>query len=336
MKYGYWLCFFILVTSKSFAQQGGSIRTKDGDPLGSRKEMISYCLTSLQTDESNTTALQICNCRLSLLDYRYSTRQVTMYQKKYKDAALTNLIKEDPTFNAELEDCIGKKSYTFFLKVPAAAQRFKDSCKASFKRSLEEKYDSAVVDKYCGCAVNIVKEKKITEEEFDDMFDPNSLLYNELQYYCGSPVKNTETKEWKKGNEVLVKGLVTADTVKMIAIDGMQKLKLKFGHYTKVGMLDCGATDILIPETFLKELLQDSLVEEKNYLGKGKYELANGSVIECKRYLVNNLVVGKFNISDVIIAAVDKPITILVGRTLLNKFRKWNVDNEKNWLILEK
>jgi predicted aspartyl protease len=68
----------------------------------------------------------------------------------------------------------------------------------------------------------------------------------------------------------------------------------------------------------------------------GKYELANGSTIECKRYLLNKLNFGKFIVSNVIIAATEKPVTILIGRTLLNKFRKWNVDNEKNLLILEK
>lgn len=336
MKFGCWFIFFILFIGKSFAQQGGSVHTTDGDLLGSKKQIINRCLSSLQTNESNTAAMQICNCQVYLLDYRYTSSQVIRYQKKYKDSGISRLIKEDPTFDAELEDCIGKKNYTSFLKLPTSAQRFKDSCNASLKRSLIEKYDSAVVEKYCGCAINTIKEKKLTEKEFNDMFDPNSLLYNEVMYNCGGPVINTEAKEWKKGNETSVKGIVAVDTIKMIAIDGMQKLKLKLGNYTKVGMLDCGATDILIPETFLKDLLKDSLIEEKNYLGKGKYELANGSIIECKRYLVNNLVVGKFNISDIVIAAVDKSITILVGRSLLNKFRRWNVDNEKNWLILEK
>jgi hypothetical protein len=336
MKFVYWVYLFIIIAGKCFGQQGGSIRTKDGEPLGSRREMISHCLTSLQTDETNTAALQLCNCQVSLLDSRYATSQVIRFQKRYKDSAISKLIKQDTAFDRELEECLGKKSFTSFLRIPAAAQRFKDSCKASLKRSLSEKYDSAVVEKYCGCAVNTVKEKRLTESGFNELFDPNSLLYNEVSFYCGGPVNNTEAKEWKPGNALSVKGTASTDTIKMIALDGMQKLKLKLGTYIKVAMLDCCATDILIPETFLKDLLKDSLVAEKDYLGKGKYELANGNIIECKRYLVNNLVVGKFIVSDVVIAAVDKPITILVGRSLLNKFRRWNVDNEKNWLILEK
>ncbi len=245
------------------------------------------------------------------------------------------LIKDDKSFADELDNCIGKKSYTSFLKLPAAAQEFKDSCKASFKRILEEKYNEEHVDKFCSCSINVLKEKRLSKEEFEDLFDVNSLLYNEVNYYCGNPVATTNSNKWQANSKDDVAGPVNTDTIRMIPMGGMQKLKIKIGDITKVAMLDCGATDILISTDLMDKFLADSTLKLK-FIDVGKYEMANGTTIECKRYLLNKLSLGKFTISNIVLAATEKSVTILVGRTLLNKFRKWNVDNENNWLILEK
>jgi hypothetical protein len=340
LKYSFSLSLiFVIITLSAYSQIGGGIKTKEGLFLASRNVLMTNCLQALKTDETNSAAKQICRCRIELLDGRYTSKQIIKYQKLYKDSAIGELIKEDKDFTGALESCIGKKSYTSFLKLPESAQRFKDSCKASFKRSLYERYIDADVDKFCSCSINILKEKKLTEEEFEDLFDVNSLLYNEVNYYCGAPVAGASniSNKWQVNSKDDIAGTVVIDTIKMIAVGGMQKLKIKIGNFTKIGMLDCGATDILLPGSLINKLLADSaFANELKFMDIGKYELANGSTIECKRYLLNKLNFGKFIVSNVIIAATEKPVTILIGRTLLNKFRKWNVDNEKNLLILEK
>ena len=331
------LLTFFIGTFSGYAQIGGSIRTRDGDVLASRSYLMSKCLEALKTNETNSTAIQICTCRMELIDGRFTSPQVRKYQKKYKDSAISILIKEDKEFAQELDNCIGKNSYTSFLKLPASAQRFKDSCKASFKRSLDEKYNEAHIDKFCDCSVNVLKEKRLTEEEFEDLFDVNSLLYNEVNYYCGNPVVTTNSNKWQTNSKDDVAGASNIDTIKMIAIGGMQKLKIRIGNITKVAMLDCGATDILLPVELMNKFLSDSaLSNELKFIDIGKYEMANGTTIECKRYLLNKLYLGKFTVSNIVLAATEKPVTILLGRTLLNKFRRWNVDNENNLLILEK
>lgn len=328
---------FIGMIFSTHAQSGGGIKTREGDFLASRRVLMTNCLESFGTNENNDVARQLCACRIELLDERYSSRQIIKYQRLYKDSALNMLIKDDKTFSKELDDCIGKKSYTAFLKLPASAQRFKDSCKASFKRSLEERYDEAQVDKFCSCSIDILKEKRLTEEEFEDLFDVNSLLYNEVNYYCGNPVSTASSNKWMSNNKEDVSGAVATDTVKMIAVGGMQKLKIRIGGFTKVAMLDCGATDILLPASLMDKFLADpALANEIRFMDTARYEIANGATMNCKRYLLNKLTLGKFTISNIVLAVTEKPVTILVGRTLLNKFRKWNVDNENNLLILEK
>jgi hypothetical protein len=319
------------------AQLGGGIKTKEGFFLASRNLMMAHCLEAYKTDQSNATAKQICQCRIDLLDERYSSKQILKYQKTYKDSALTMLIKDDKDFDKDLDNCIGKRSYTSFLKLPASAQRFRDSCKASFKRSLEEKYNEEKVDQFCSCAINVLKEKPLTEKEFEDLYDVNSLLYNEVNYYCSNPVEVSNTSKWQPSSKNDVSGPKTIDTIKMIAIDGMQKLKIRIGDFIRVAMLDCGATDILLPSELMNDFLNDPVLsKELKFIDIGKYELANGTTIECKRYLFNGLQLGSFTLSNVVLASTEKHVTILVGRTILNKFKKWNVDNEKNILVLEK
>ncbi len=326
----------LVIALNSFSQFGGGVRTRDGYFLASRNKLIATCLGNLNTDENNPTALKICHCQVDLLDGRYSSKEITRYQKKYGDSGVNALIKEDTLLKKEVDACYQKQSYTSFLKVPVTAQRFKDSCKVSFKRVLEEKYDEAAVDKYCGCAVNILKDKNLTEKEFEDLFDVNSLLYNEVNYYCGTPAVSNSISKWSAANSNDIAG-AAADTIRMIAMNGMQKLKIRIGSFVKVAMLDCGATDLLVPGTLMKQLLADSAISEDiKFIDIGKYELANGSLIECKRYQINKLYIGKFQLNNIILASTEKNITILVGRTVLNKFRKWNIDNERNLLILEK
>ena len=334
--------FFVLLiwglcTFSVSAQIGGSIRTSDGDALESRSYLMQKCLEGLKADKLNSTAVEICTCRMELIDGRFTSPQVIKYQRRYKDSAIGMLIKDDKSFAKELENCIGKNSYTSFLKIPASAQRFKDSCKASFKRSLEEKYNEAHIDKFCDCSVNVLKEKNLTEKEFENLFDVNSLLFNEVNYYCGNPVIIANSNKWQANNKDDVAGTVNTDTIKMIAMGGMQKFKIRIGNFTRIAMLDCGATDILLPAELMNRFLADSaLSNELKFMDIGKYEMANGTTIECKRYLLGKLYLGKFTISNIVLASTEKPVTILIGRTLLNKFRKWNVDNENNLLILEK
>ena len=64
--------------------------------------------------------------------------------------------------------------------------------------------------------------------------------------------------------------------------------------------------------------------------------MANGAIDTCRKYIMDNMQIGKFSINNVGVAVTDKGKRIIIGRALLNKFSNWLLDNKNNVLILNK
>jgi predicted aspartyl protease len=116
----------------------------------------------------------------------------------------------------------------------------------------------------------------------------------------------------------------------------MTYVKIKIGSMIQVWLLDTGASDLLIGTELESALKKENIINESNYLGTGEYELANGMIDTCRRYKVNNVQIGDFIIDNVLLAVTEKGKRIIVGKALLNKFRKWSLNNEENKLVLSK
>lgn len=87
---------------------------------------------------------------------------------------------------------------------------------------------------------------------------------------------------------------------------------------------------------FTRKLLQLNLVAKNDFLGQQTYTLANGKEILCDVYRINRVQVGQFTVNNLVIGASKETDCFLLGKTFLNKFRRWSIDNQRNQLILEK
>ena len=116
----------------------------------------------------------------------------------------------------------------------------------------------------------------------------------------------------------------------------MSYVQIILGSLIQFWLFDTGASDLLINNDMEKTLQQEGVLTQQNYLGTGEYEMANGLVDTCRKYLVQNTKIGKFTVNNVVMAVTDKGKRIIVGKSLLNKFNNWELNNEKNILILSK
>ncbi|HYK43765.1 MAG TPA: aspartyl protease family protein [Parafilimonas sp.] len=329
------LLLFSLTNVKATAQNT-FIYTSDDRPVMRRKELITTCLESFHADRNDTAALAICECQLDNLNRRFSYKQY----KKYNHGGLIDiqaLLDEDTVVKKAVQNCFTNSNRTMLIQAQGFENDFMDSCFQNIRRNTNKNLDDGNVRNFCSCQLNLIKTKKLSDAKLRELDNPNSLLFYEVMYACGDPFreKGEVTSDWTKDAKNDITG-PEVDTVSIITINGLSYVEIKMGSLVQYWLFDTGASDLLINNDMEKTLLQEGVLTQQNYLGTGEYEMANGIVDTCRKYMVKNTSIGKYIVDNVVVAVTDKGKRIIVGRSLLNKFNNWKLDNEKNLLILNK
>lgn len=322
----------LLFTLASFAQK--NIRTKEGNPILDREQLIFQCLQSLKKDRWDKTAMAICECQVSKLDQHFTRKQVKQYTL-HGVTDLTGLIADDSLLQKEIQDCYVRSGQTVLLQAEGFENEFLAHCRKSVQSNSDKTLDPARVNNFCRCQLELIKTKRLSDKEMTTLSDPNSLLFFEMIYRCGDPFGSKEDIErnWTAAAATTVNGS-EADTINVLNLNGMTYVKLKIGSLAKVWLFDTGASDLMINTDMEALLKKENILGEANYLGTGEYELANGAVDTCRRYRINGVQIGRFTVDNVIVSVSEKGKRIIVGKALLNKFRNWSLNNQQNKLVL--
>lgn len=96
-------------------------------------------------------------------------------------------------------------------------------------------------------------------------------------------------------------------------------------------ILDSGAGECSISEDEYKKLVTQVNVQS---LEDGLYQLANGSVIKEKRFLLPKLMINGAEIDNIIFSVTPTGSSNLLGQSFLRKFKQWSIDNNSGKLIL--
>ncbi|NIG53388.1 retropepsin-like aspartic protease [Chitinophaga sp. Cy-1792] len=333
------LLFISIDVSAQFAKPGEEyIRSKEGRNVWEKNTIIWHCIKALKADANNQEAVKVCTCQAEQLDRYFPMAKIKKYERLYPHLSLTKLLEEDVALQQRIEDCYSTISQNNLFFSPLQMTTYRDSMAAYIRENTKEKLDESRINSYCDCAVSIMAKRKINAESVKDINDPNSMLFNEIAYSCGGyPYKKiSPTHAWKVADSLDVNGSKRIDSVDVITVGGMTKLKVKIGPVVNVWMLDCGATDMLVSDTMMNKLLQLKLVSKDDFLGQQTYTLANGRILLCDVYKINHVQVGKFTVDNLVIGASKEADSFLLGKTFLNKFRRWSIDNQREQLILEK
>ena len=189
----------------------------------------------------------------------------------------------------------------------AYQQEFVSSCIQSIWRSSTAgRLDSNRVKNFCNCQLNLVTSKQMADAEIAKMNNPNSIIFFEMMYKCGDPFREDDTnRNWSPNSGKDVLGPDT-DTVRVLTIDGMTYIKLKTGSLIQFWLFDTGASDLLISKDMEEQLTKEGMMSQKDYIGIGRYEMANGAIDTCRKYRVNNIQVGHYRINNIVVAVSDK------------------------------
>jgi clan AA aspartic protease (TIGR02281 family) len=126
------------------------------------------------------------------------------------------------------------------------------------------------------------------------------------------------------------------DKITLETYGGVYKVWVKIGTLNKHFVLDSGASEISLSKNTERELINDGSIKQDDYIEPALFKLADGSIIKCRRLIIPELTIGNYKIKNVraSIGVSDSPL--LLGRSFLDNFRKWSIDNKTKELILEK
>lgn len=115
---------------------------------------------------------------------------------------------------------------------------------------------------------------------------------------------------------------------------GTYSINVSFGNTNQTFILDSGAAETSITSTLERKLIADGLITKNDYLPDGLYKIADGSIISQRRAIIKQLKVGEFTVKNVVVSIGDDNSPFLLGRSFLDKFKEWSIDNQRKVLKL--
>lgn len=128
----------------------------------------------------------------------------------------------------------------------------------------------------------------------------------------------------KKNNTI---PLIKSRGVYMVKATVCNSLDLNFVY-------DSGASKVTIPIDVFLALRRSGIITDKHLIGKRKYELANGEIIEEMDFILPQIKLGNVVVKDVISSTTSLKATPLLGQSFQKKFKKIDIDNVKHIMTI--
>ncbi len=344
MKYLTLLCVITLTLNCS-AQ---IIKSKDGVSLGKRSDFIASCTKGAKKELMKFNGIEIesykyCSC---VSDNLIPTINSWEMEKAVKENKIIDLFLEDENLeilmsclegNFEIDD-----DYKFEDIDNTGFQR-----KVSIKNCVKEVMNTLendtiwtkeLAEQYCDCAIDKLYSKGYTYEDILEIEDENSESFNEIAMPCISLVldDNPEFKSSNTYNTDDIEGDKYRSFVPLVDYLGQgYKIKISISGVSKYYLFDTGASDLIIDRDTERELLLNGVLKREDYLGKTQYTTANKQIMEAQMVKVDNITVGDYTLSNVVISIVNEG-SLLCGKSFLDKFYKWEIDKQNKVLVIYK
>lgn len=337
------LLAFLLTTT--FGQK---INSKDGVYMGERKAFIKSCIEGAKEKQLDIKGIKIntkdyCSC---VSDKLIPSLNSTELQDAAKNGTLVELFVQDDNLKIIMECLDGNmkvedeyefgssKNTELTLKVA------KKTCIKEIMDDPEmsESWSKEMASEYCSCALEKLYKDGYTYKDLLDIENENGDAFNEIAVPCVTIVLANYPEESNNNtyNQSDIIGNNSSSKVELIDyLNQGFKLKISISGISKYFLFDTGASDLVIDREFERELLIEGALPKEAYIGKQIYAMANNEEVEADMVKLNNIKIGDYTINNVSVAIL-KEGSLLCGKGFLDKFRKWEVDQEQKVLTLYK
>lgn len=173
--------------------------------------------------------------------------------------------------------------------------------------------------------------------------ETNEKLFNSIRYLISLAKNNIKYQNIDNDpfasqnfNSLEVVSENDNENIKLTKDNGIFKINVKFGTIDKAFILDSGASEISISQNLESELIANGYLKKEDYIESGLFKIADGSIITCRRINIKQLKVGSFVLKNVNASIGGPSSPLLLGKSFLDKFKKWSIDNNSQTLSLEK
>lgn len=342
------------------------IYSKDGVPMGDRETLIQNCVDGAATSndgiikvsEREVQIRDYCSCVMEqLIPTMTSDEMMAAVQNKQimelfaekenmkiiLDCISDDLIDKDYQFNTESFTGIQKE-----MAIKSCIHSFIEELEESEESELAEEEVEFIAEKYCDCAINKMMELGVSYEELMEIEDEESVTFNEIAGPCIDYAINSYTElmgdlealemidELTSYHKEDIVGGKKSEKIQLIEyLESGYRIKLTIGGITKYFLFDTGASDLIINAAFAEELLENGFLSEENFLYETEYSLADNSTMEGLVFLLSDIKVGNYTVNNVAVGVIESG-SLLCGKSLLDKFKKWEVNKKDKTLILYK
>ena len=101
-------------------------------------------------------------------------------------------------------------------------------------------------------------------------------------------------------------------------------------------MIDSGASEMFITKSTEQYLLDLGIIRNSDFLQPKIFTLADGSQKEYRRVLIPSVKIGTIRVDDVAVAITEDDSPLLLGKSFLDKFISWKINNDKQTIDLQR
>ncbi len=335
----------LLFCTGGFAQE---ITTKDGISMGERAEFIAICEEGADEQAMNINGVQFksyryCACVCDkLIPELYSWEIMAAYEE---DKIMELFMKEENlaiVMNC-LEDNVQIDNDFIFESSLATEQQKEVAVEACVMEIMNEPdltniWSRETARHYCQCAINKLLSAGYSYKDLLEAESEDSRAYNEILIPCIQEAMS-EVLEGEAYNTYVSEDITGESEQSIVQLTDYlgsgYKIKIIIAGKPKYYLFDTGASDLFIDRETERELLLDGIIQREDYLEMKTYILADNTPVEAQLVRIDGVVIGDYTVDNVVVAIMDRG-SLLCGKSLLDKFKKWEFDGESKTLILYK
>ncbi|MFZ1536213.1 MAG: retropepsin-like aspartic protease [Chromatiaceae bacterium] len=128
--------------------------------------------------------------------------------------------------------------------------------------------------------------------------------------------------------------VVLAEEVRLVKDGGVYHLPVKINDAIELKfVVDTGAADVLIPADVVLTLMRTGTISKSDFLGKGSYQMADGSLAEHANFNLRSLQIGSHLIRNIHASIGSVEGSLLLGQSALEQLEPWRMETKRGVFV---